>query len=152
MNLLKRTGRARAKIKYDAHIGYAILGKTALALEDLASAEKHLYTMAQFGDPNWKHDLCLARLLLERNRKTAVCDYLALCRRNFVRRLKQLERFDADEYKLPALVSMQRDWINPQMTLTDFQRTKIGSQIEDIDQWITSISKGRRCLLPDSIA
>ena len=148
---LENSGRTSSKKRFEVHIGHAILGKTALAKGDVDVAKRHLNQMAQYGDPNWQHDLTLARQLLEHKEGNAVVEYLLLCKQNFLRRLKQIESKGANEYSLPALVSMERDWKDPSMSIAQFQQDKMLSQIDDIDDWINQIKKRRKCLLPDSI-
>ncbi|MBC8000663.1 MAG: hypothetical protein IAF58_22125 [Leptolyngbya sp.] len=132
-------------------MGHSILGRVALCECDIDLAKKHLSKMSKYGQADWRHDLKLATELIDVREYTAVVLYLDGCIQNLSKRLETLNKSPANPRKLPALKSMERDWHDESMDLTDFMRLDLTRKISKCEKWVATLAKDKKPRFPTFI-
>lgn len=139
------------KQRYEVHTAYSILGRSALLLDDVDLAKHYLHMMPAFGQPDWRHDLSLAKELLAIGESKAVQDYLKACADNLSDRIWELSKITADGSKIPAWILLVWESHAPELSLTEFMQSALKEGVKEIDEWVAAIARGDRLKLPDFI-
>jgi hypothetical protein len=142
-----RDGKLTRKHKFEHHMGNSILGTAELTAGNIEGAREHLLKMPVLGDPYWRHDLLLARAMLEAGEKQSVVEYLNDCIKNIANELQRTVGQNISTNQVPAWVSLLHDAYGPSMNFTKFVRKTLNDKIAQITKWRNAIQRGRRVSL-----
>jgi len=143
----RRPSKKARHSRFEEHMGHSILGRCASKSGDTERAKMHLSKMPNLGDPYWRHDLILARVVLEAGEKGAVVEYLDGCAQNISEELKRTANKTVTEQQVPAWLSIEHESYDESIDFNEFVRMRLEWKIEQITKWRNIIHRGRMAKL-----